>query len=285
MIKICNPNLLKCYYGVEEKYIDVSRHIFNFINNNILKIKICNENMKCDPIPNKLKHLKVKYKENKYIINENDYLEIKLNFQNNIITINKIDEIKNELNSYDKATIFGKGPSFKIVKKKDKELRCAVNQAANLIENVDLICMNDHHNIFLINDNVYKNLKYLLLPQYLHIKHKYSVDGYFMNIYKYLCNKEFNGKIIVYNLKTSEFVTKYFIELNTALTSANNIFEYICKFTNIKDVNTYGIGINSKENYNKLFIGNGTYDYGRILLIRNNMENFSKKFNVILNIN
>lgn len=285
MIKICNPNLLKCYYGTKERYIDVSKHIFDFINKNIFKIQVTNENMKCDPKPNKLKHLKVNYKESKYIINENDFLELKLNFPSNIITIDKIEDIKNEMKSYDKVTIFGKGPSFKIVKKKEKELRCAVNQASNIIDNVDLICMNDHHNIFLINDDVYKNLKYLILPQYLHIKHNYSIDGYFMNIYKYLCEKEFKGKIIIYNLRTSKFITKYFIELNSAITSANNIFEYICKFTNIKNVNTYGIGVDSKENYNKIFIGNGNYSNNRTLLIRNNMKMFSEHFKVTLNVN
>ena len=102
-------------------------------------------------------NIKLSFNKNDHLIN-NTKLSFDIIFKNNI---------DNEFKEYNNATIFGKGPTFKNVDK--KELRCCINQASNIVQNVDFICMNDYHNIFKINDNVYSTVKYLLIPEYLHI--------------------------------------------------------------------------------------------------------------------
>ena len=135
-------------------------------------------------------NIKLSFNKNDYLIN-NTKLSFDIIFKNNI---------DNEFKEYNNATIFGKGPTFKNVDK--KELRCCINQASNIVQNVDFICMNDYHNIFKINDIAYSIVKYLLIPEYLHINQIYKrwlFYKYFI-LYKY----NFFGKLIIYNLKTSE---------------------------------------------------------------------------------
>ena len=88
----------------------------------------------------------------------------KLSFD--IVFLNDINKLSKEIdNNYNYATIFGKGPTFRNIAKKDNELRCAVNQAANIASNVDLICMNDRHNAFKIEfvDLLPKNCKPIII--------------------------------------------------------------------------------------------------------------------------
>ena len=176
------------------------------------------------------------------------YFNIKLSF--NVIFKNEINKIG--LNKYDYATIFGKGPSFKIIEKKSNELRCAINQASNIAKDVDFLCMNDHHNLFKIDLDTYKNLKYLLIPEYLHIDGKFNKKGHWFKVYDYLKDK-FNGEIIIFNLRTCKYKNTQFIDIPRCKTTSNVAVNFICIFLNsyIKEINTYGIGIISNKNYNE----------------------------------
>ena len=253
---------IKCFYGLNKSLTNTSNkvrvHLNNCINKNIyfITFKINNTNMGIDPAPGKCKIFNLHFKDKQYNLkeNENIYFYIKLAF--NIVFKNEINGIG--LDKYNYATIFGKGPTFKNIDKKDKELRSAINQAGNFAKGLDLLCMNDHHNIFEINDKIYKNLKYLLIPEYMHINQKSSKEGYFETILEYLNNKFF-GNLIIYDLKTSKKNTQYIIDLQTAQSSGNNCFEFIGKYTNIKLIDLYGVGIKSKKKYNDNFIGNGLY--------------------------
>lgn len=255
---------VKCFYGLKENMINTSNNVREYLNkfcyNNIyfITLKINNNNMGCDPFPGKSKKFNLHFRDKQYFLKEGDYIYFNIKLSFNITFKNEINKIG--LNKYNYATIFGKGPTFKIIDKNEDlvELRCAINQASNIAKDVDFLCMNDHHNLFKIELDTYKNLKYLLIPEYLHINCRFDKKGYFGNILEYLDGKFF-GKLIVYNLKSSMKITKYIIDLNTALSSGNNCFEFICMYTKIKKVDMYGIGIKSKENYNKIFVGNGKY--------------------------
>jgi|SaaInlStandDraft_5_1057022.scaffolds.fasta_scaffold00977_2 hypothetical protein len=274
-LNIIYKNKTKYYYGLEEKYIDVTLIINNIlINKNLFTIN--NKIFKKDPVPNKVKKLKIIYNEKEYFFNEKIELTINYIFPENVYDKNKIKNLKLD---YNKVTLFGKGPTFKNIKKENNEFRCAINQASNIIDDVDLICMNDEHNIDLINDNVYKNLKYLLIPEYQHIKQYFNKNGHWINVYNKLKNK-FNGIYIIYNLKTNKNPNKKLINLPSVFTSANNCIDFICLYTTIKQIELYGIGMVSVSNYNELFIGNGNYTINRTNRIKILIENICKNNNI-----
>lgn len=276
-------------YGIDNSYIDVSKNI-NIDNKKYLMFHITNENLNIDPVKNIKKKLKINYNNNNYIFNENDiiffdFIKNKIILlPKNIITKYNISIVQNIINNYKECTVFGKGPTFKLVNKNENEFRIAINQAANIINEVDMICINDHHNLFLINDNVYKNLKILLIPEYLHINCSFNIKGNFINIYDFLTDKGFNGYIILYNLNTTLFRNNNIINLPSALTSSNNAIDFIALFTNIKNITTYGIGVNSDKNYNDLFIGNGNYNSKRTTIIKNEIIKVCKNNKVNVNI-
>jgi hypothetical protein len=308
IIKIKKEDLknISCYYGIENN--NVTDIIINYINERLnnnklnnnklnnnklnnnklnnnklfIKLNVNNKTMGEDPIPGKVKFFYININNFNYKIKEGSDIFFDILKSFDIIYKDDINDI--DIKNYDNATIFGKGPTFKIVDKKENELRCAINQAANVAPSVDFLCMNDHHNLFIIDDKTYNNLKYLLIPEYLHINRRFSQEGYFVNILDYL-NGRFFGKLIVYNLITSKIKTPYIIDLNTAITSGNNIFEFICRYTDIKNVNIYGMGIKGKTNYNERFVGNGKYDDTRAIVINNSLKDIANQYNVKYKLN
>jgi hypothetical protein len=275
---------IECFYGLDKKLVNTSNKVREYLNTCVknkiffISLKINNNTIGEDPVPGKSKIFNLHFKEIEiYNIKENKtiYFCIELSF--NIVFKNTIDKIK--LDKYNYATIFGKGDSFKLVDKKENELRCAINQAANIAKDVDFLCMNDHHNLFKIDIDTFKNLKYILIPEYLHVKRIYDVRGYFVNILDYL-NDKFFGNLIIYNLITAPTKTKYIIDLNTAISSGNNCFEFISKYTNIKDIDIYGIGVPSKvnKNYNDIFVGNGDYTAHQLNIIKTLIKECSLEY-------
>lgn len=279
---------IKCFYGLHKTLTNTSNKVREHLNNCVKKniyfitLKINNTNMGIDPVPGKYKIFNLHFKDTHYNLkeNENIYFYIKLSFD--IVFKNEINKL--ELNKYNYATIFGKGPTFKNIEKKNNELRCAINQASNIAKNVDFLCINDHHNLFKIDLDVYKNLKFILIPEYLHINQKSSTQGYFVKILNYL-NEKFFGNLIIYDLATSKKKTEYIVNLETAQSSGNNCFEFVCKYTEIKNVDFYGIGLKSKNNYHDNFIGNGSYTDKIIDLIVKVINICSKRYNVKYKLN
>ena len=241
-LKINDIKNLECNYGLNNNVINVTDIIKNILNDKInnkiyfIKIKVNNNLVKKDPILGKKKNLYIKLANNNFKIEENKILFFNIKLFFNIIFKDNIANA--ELNKYNYATIFGKGPTFKVIDKKDNELRCAINQASNIAKDVDLLCMNDHHNLFKIELDTYKNLKYILIPEYLHIKEVFNKKGYFGNILNYLDGKFF-GSLIIYNLITSKVKTPYFINLNTGISSGNTIYEFLCRYTNVSKINLF----------------------------------------------
>ncbi len=183
-----------------------------------------------------------------------------------VITKNNLNELK-KLNEYNTCVVYGKGPTFKNdIIKQPKELRCAINQSCNYLEDVDFLCCNDAQAIYDIDKNKLKKIKFLLIPEYLHINNKFNVNGYWKkSIYNHI-KDYFNGYYIIYNLITNPVPNSNIITLDSSLTSTNSLIEFISKFTNIKEITTYGFGVIHPKQYNNLFKinKNAFYDSERI---------------------
>ena len=264
-------------YGAKNKYIDVTDMMKTIILSTNT-IKITNNLFKQDPVPNVIKYLKIINYNNKNIKVKENYI-IKLEYDDmQIIDISSIKTISNELNNYNKVIVFGKGPTFKnIPHEDDNTLHIGINQASNMLDDIDMIVINDIHNIFKITPETLKKLKYILTPEYMNIELRYNVNGYWKNAYIYLINNGFTGKYIIYNLKNRRFHNNNIITLETYNTSANTAIEFICKFSKIMEIHTYGIA--NGLDYGEGFSGNGLYDEKRINFIQNNIIQLKNKYN------
>ena len=230
---------------------------------------------------------------NKQVVNKqvvNKQVVNKKNIKIDLININNINTFINsiKITNVTEAIIFGKGPTFKTIEKKENYFFICVNQSINFVDNCDMLVINDLHNIYLINDDKIKVLKYLLIPEYLHIHQSFNISGHYTNIIEYLTNKNFTGKYIVYNLKTNPNSNKELISLYTAISSGNNATDFVCMFMNsfIKNISYYGIGkFNENNNYYNLFTGNGKYTVDNINKITSAIELMCNKYkiNYILN--
>lgn len=221
-----------------------------------------------------------------YNLKKNDVLQFYyLDLPNNIITCDKINKfIKKFENKYNNSFVFGKGPTFINREKKINELYFGINQTVNALEYSDFFCANDLHNIYKIND--FSKIKYILIPEYLHIEGKFNKNGHWYKVYEYLKDK-FYGDIVIFNLRTNKYNNNQYITIPKCKTTSNVAVNFICIYLHkiIKKINTYGIGINCKQNYNNIFVGNGEYKDNRIKTIRDEIINICCQYNLNLNMN
>ena len=194
-------------------------------------------------------------------------------YPDNVITYDKINKFKKMFKNKN-GCVFGKGPTFIIKNKQSNDIFFGINQTVNF-NDCDFFCANDLHNIYKVND--FSNIKYILIPEYLHINGRFNIKGYWYQIYEYLKDK-FYGEFIIYNLRTSLYPNSKLITISKCKTSCNTAINFICIYTNIKIINTYGIGVLSKDNYKNIFDGNGTYDTKRIKIIKNEITNICNKY-------
>jgi hypothetical protein len=147
-----------------------------------------------------------------------------------------------------KAIIFGKGSSFKKVERDDGVLFICVNNTINIIDG-DILVVNDIETFDTIDIESLKKetLKYIIVPNHPHKDHKPNKDITYLDIVK---NIIYKGDFIIYNLKTWKIPNNDFITLKSCLTGSNTALEWLVKFTNIKEIETYGIG---DEEYHQLF--------------------------------
>lgn len=215
----------------------------------------------------------------------------KLLYKKNIENFDIINKRKfkykydNIFSKYNKAIIFGKGPTFKNIRKKNKKtLYICINDTANVVKDCDILLANDYDAYKKINDATYKNINYILMPYYYNYRKK--------NHHKKIVNfikKKFDKDVILYNI----YPDKNYLYSNIRLTSSNNAFDIISKyFPNIKKVSFYGIGKNLKKNqknYSSEFKEHENVNYYKnnnlIKLIRKNLNDVSKKRNVKIRLN
>lgn len=206
----------------------------------------------------------------------------------NIIYKENINDITTEYNqNYDKCYIIGKGPTFTNKKRiSEKELICCINTSINFLDDYDLLVINDIETIDKIDLNKLKELKYLIIPTYPHLKRKFN-----KNItYKLILDKfsdYFNGKVLLYNLRTAKKhkISKV-INLEACVSGANTICDYILNFSNIRNFETYGVGIVSNIQYHENFtINKQLYNKKKISGIRGDLINRVNKFKGTINFN
>ncbi len=192
-----------------------------------------------------------------------------------IITKNNFDLLKKDFVNINSVRIFGKGQSFQNIKKKSKsEFNIGINQTVNELTHCDMLVINDLHNIFLIKDEVFKKIRYILTPEYLHINGCFNKDGHFKKVYDYLKEKNFVGKYIVFNLRSNLNINPEYIYLPSLISSCNNANDFVCFFLKeyIKQIDFYGVGIYFDKIYNEKFVGNGIYNNYAINKIKYNIE-------------
>lgn len=201
-----------------------------------------------------------------------------------IINMNNISEITEEFKFINLVRVFGKGPSFEIIhKNSNSEFHIGINQATNFIPECDMMVINDLHNLYLINIFKLKALKYIITPEYLHINQKFNINGHYSKVVDYLKKNNFNGKYIIYNLRSNPNPNLNFISLPSRVSSSNNAIDFVCIFLNkyIKNIECYGIGIHySMKNYNNKFIGNGNYNKNTINYISKYIKIICNKYNI-----
>lgn len=270
-------------YGANNTFIDVT-DIMKTLILSTNTIKISNNIFGRDPLPNVIKCLKIlNYNNINIKITENKIITLEYNDME-MINLFNISQITKELNNYNKVVVFGKGPTFKNLPRDSVEtLHIGINQASNILDDIDMIVINDIHNIFQLTQNAISKLKYILTPEYMNIKLRYNENGYWKNAYIFLINNGFTGKYIIYNLKNCRIRNSDIISLESYHTSANTAIEFICKFTKIIDIHTYGIA--NGFNYGEGFNGNGIYDDARIKFIHDNIINLKNTYNKNIVIN
>jgi hypothetical protein len=182
-----------------------------------------------------------------------------------------INDVKTYFNNKKKICVFGKGPTFQIRTKKEDEYFACVNNTINYIDNCDILVCNDIETFDKINLERLVNLKFILCPYHIHFKSKFHKTFTYNDVLKKI-STYFTGKLIVYNLRTSNIEYPDF-----------TIIEFICKFLlNIKNIELYGVGVFSNSNYNKIFtekIDDNFYNNKRINLIKNNIVNLCNEYN------
>lgn len=163
----------------------------------------------------------------------------------NTITKENLNLIDEKFNKYQSAVIFGKGPTFQIIKKeKEEELFICVNETLNYIDDCDMLIITDIEKINVISLERLKDLKWLLVPEFLHFKCRYNPNVTWKTLLKKI-KDYFSGQWIIFNLRTNPKPNKILITLPSTLTAGNLATNFVCLHLNkyIKEIKYYGIGI------------------------------------------
>lgn len=277
-ININNTNTSICalYGSGPDNVINVSNIIQQVIEKEQSKLIINNTTMGNDPCKGSKKILNLTINNQSYKIKEKSVIFFTYNksvITKKVIVKENIKLLNDLFSKYKSVRIFGKGPTFKDIEKKDDDLYIGINQTVNLLKKCDVLALNDLHNINKIDIKVFPKLKFIIIPEYLHIEWKFDKKGHWTVIYDKI-KDYFNGYYIVFNLVTSKFPNPLLLDLSIGISTANTVNEFVCKYLkkHITKINFHGIGIKSSQNYHEQFIGFGYYNDRRIEYIRNNLQ-------------
>jgi hypothetical protein len=176
------------------------------------------------------------------------------------------------------AIIFGKGPTFRndLIKNND-ELFITINESTNFIDQPDILVVNDVEKFDKVELEKFNDIKLIIIPYYPHIN-KIPNYNYNWKKIKDKVSDYYKGGWYVYNLKSSKYKIEGIPNFNSYLTSSNTAVEWCC-LNNIKNIKTYGIGMES-GGYNSIFEKNFNHDS---LKIKNEIKNRCMNYNVTLN--
>ena len=189
-----------------------------------------------------------------------------------------------EFQQYTSAIVFGKGPTFRNVKSESNVLRVAINQSATKIADCHMLSINDAHNIIHISPNLLKTLKYIILPEYLHVDHRFNIKGHWRYIYN-LVKPWFTGRFIIFNLADTQYRNAHLFSISNTCSTGNTAIEFLAKYLSsyIKNIELYGIAVT--PGYNGLFRGYGTYPLTKLIRFREDICKTGKIYNVNINFN
>jgi hypothetical protein len=150
------------------------------------------------------------------------------------------------------AVIFGKGPTFKKVEKKENQIHICINETVNEIDEPDIVVFNDFHNFDKMDREKLKKVKIIVLPYYPHLGlHVGKPDPTKPWTLIKDSAPELECLWYPYNLLTSKPVHGY-PNFQTAINSANTSVEW-CVYNGIKKITTYGIA--KESGYSDKFTG------------------------------
>jgi len=149
------------------------------------------------------------------------------------------------------AVIFGKGPTFKKVRKEKNQIHICINESINEVDEPDVVVFNDSINFEKMDREKLKKVKLIVTPYFPHvgITRKPHPDYTWLKLKE--SSPELNCIWYPYNLISSKPIMGI-PNFQSHLTSSNTAVEW-CLYNSIKKITTYGIGKNG--GYHEKFSG------------------------------
>lgn len=202
-----------------------------------------------------------------------------------MIKTNNINSINHILSQYNTAYVYGKGPTFKNNNDINtiNSLHIAINDTIEKLNKCDMFVFNDIEVFNRIDIHKIIQCKLILLPMYPHLSRRFNPKCSYKLVIDKLNKFNYNGFIIIYNLKTNPNPDKNFITLNTAISTSNTAIHFICNYlSTIKNINTFGIGIIDKQYNHNDFKIKSNMNKNVIALIRNDITSICSKYPIKL---
>jgi hypothetical protein len=269
----------------------INKNIYD--NNNNLNKNFNIYNIKYD------KDININIKKNNKIIKIMDnflYLnEMKIRFSSKIFLIEyllgyyPINNIPNYILSKLEIYIIGKGPSLKSIIKRehDNQIIVAINDAANICQDLDFICINDEYNFDMLKKDTLKNIKNIIMLTNPHIntvlKDKSIRQGpvkeySYIDLYNKLIKLKCSAKIHLCSIHTSYIKENNIVDIGKVYSSGDTAISFFIK-NGFKNIKTVGIG--NDIGYSKLT--NRLISKSKVIKNTNEKEWYTENFNVIIN--
>lgn len=207
-----------------------------------------------------------------------------------VIRLDNLELINQLFSNYSKVRIFGKGPTFRdVIDSDDKTLHIGVNQTVNYLTKCDGLVVNDIEHIYNVQDDFYKRLKFIIIPEYPHKNFVFNKNTTWRILWDKI-NDIFNGHIIIYNLKTNKNPNPNLITLKSLLFTPNTANDFVVQYLNkyVTEIEYYGIAIIDNSEYNPIFNIKSVvnmYPNSRLIQIRDNLINRCKEYNISYSFN
>ena len=176
-------------------------------------------------------------------------------YPDNVIRLDNLTKIKELFATYRTCRIFGKGPTFRdITEYDDSILHVGINQAANQLTKCDVVVLNDIENIYKIDEDTYRRLKFIVIPEFPNIAELPQLRVTWRVILDKVSGI-FNGHIIVYNLTTNPYPNSDLISLPTTISGTHTMNDFVCIYLKpyVKKIDFYGVAMPGNNTYNPLF--------------------------------